>query len=219
MPEQHNTTTTTTMARRIMAAAVAVTTLMVWFAPVTVADAQSAVIGLVILHADEGSTSELARFDVDPELVGLTCELTASVDNQRSVNIGNDVYVSTGGSQLVLTDVEALAGHVTSATSTVVAGATVAFTLHMGPGKVFSGKLMMNLDCETPTDVTTTTTAQPTTTSTTVQPTTTTAQATTTTAQATTTTAGPAPSLTEVLGEVATAPPAQPVVGQPTFTG
>jgi hypothetical protein len=87
----------------------------------------------------------------------------------------------------------------------------------MGPGRVFSGKLMMNLDCQTPTDVTTTTTAQPTTT--TAPATTTTAQATTTTAQATTTTAGPAPSLTEVLGEVATAPPAQPVVAQPTFTG
>ena len=217
MPDQHNTTTTTTMARRLIAAAAAVTTLMVWFVPLTVADAQSAAIGLIILHADEGSTSELARFDVDPELVGLTCELTASVDNQRSVNIGNDVYVSTGGSQLVLTDVEALAGHVTSATSTVVAGATVVFTLHMGPGRVFSGKLMMNLDCQTPTDVTTTTTAQPTTT--TAPATTTTAQATTTTAQATTTTAGPAPSLTEVLGEVATAPPAQPVVAQPTFTG
>jgi hypothetical protein len=190
---------------------------MVWFAPVTVANAQSAAIGLVILHADEGSTSELARFDVDPELVGLTCELTASVDNQRSVNIGNDVYVSTGGSQLVLTDVEALAGHVTSATSTVVAGATVVFTLHMGPGRVFSGKLMMNLDCQTPTDVTTTTTTAPATT-TTAQATTTTGSATTTTAQATTTT-GPDPSLTGVLGAVAIAPPAQPVVAQPTFTG
>jgi hypothetical protein len=73
----------------------------------------------------------------------------------------------------------------------------------MGPGKVFSGTLIMNLDCQTPTDVTTTTTTAP---------------ATTTTAQATTTT-GPDPSLTGVLGAVAIAPPAQPVVAQPTFTG
>lgn len=218
MSDQLDPTTTTTMLRRLLAAVAAVTMLMVWFAPVTIADAQSAVVSLVILHADEGSTSQLAQFDVDAELVGLTCELTASVDNQKSVNIGNDVYVSTGGSQLVLTDVEAIAGHITSATSTVVAGDSVVFAVHMGPGRVFSGKLAMNLDCQTPTDVvTTTTTVSPTTTASTTTTTLGVAAASTTTTSTTTTTA--APGSTEVLGEVAVAPPAQPVSAQPNFTG
>jgi hypothetical protein len=173
---------------------------------------QEANVGFSIVRASEGALVELVALDVDAALIGQACTLTASVYNQRSVNPGNNLIVATGGTQMTLTDIEAVADATTTGSASVIAGDVVTFTLVMGPKQVYSGQLHMSLECQPPATSTTTTT-------TTARPavvdivTTTTAAATTTTATPTTTSAPP------IESAVLPAQAAAPVQGQPTFTG
>lgn len=194
-------------AGRVAGALLTVLVAMVWIASPSSAQSQTSAAELVIVRAPEGTSIELARFDVDPGLRGRTCELTASVDNQKSVNPGNDVVVRTGDAAMTLVDVEREAGIVTSATAPVVPAEYVVFTLAMGPREVFSGYLMIHLECSDSPAVGSTTSTT-TTTTTTEKPA---VQVSTTTASTTT--------VTVPRGEVEGSPPAVPVPGQPTFTG
>lgn len=172
------------------------------------ADDQVSAVDLVFARAEVGELVELAQFDVDPDLVGRACILSATVFNQISVNRGNDVTISTGDTEIVLNDVEAERDFVTSASTAVVVGDVVVFTLRMGPARVFSGGLSISLDCE-PTPTTSTTAP-----SSTAAPTSTAAI---TEAVTTTTTTSTLP--TGVLDEIVASQPAMPNPGQPTFTG
>jgi hypothetical protein len=205
--------------RRLFAAAIGFVALLAGSTAAVAADDDPAVgfqetsVGFSIVRASEGALVELAAVDVDAALIGQACTLTASFYNQRSVNPGNDVIVATGGTQMTLTDIEALADTTTTGSASVIAGDVVTFTLVMGPKQVYSGQLHMSLECQPPT---TSTTAPSTTTSSTTTTTVPPAGAdvvTTTTAAATTTSSAP------IESAVLPAQAAAPVQGQPTFTG
>ncbi|MDY7103355.1 MAG: hypothetical protein S0880_19400 [Actinomycetota bacterium] len=114
-----------------------------------------------VVRADEGSETELGSAPVPAELQGATCEAEAQADNQESVHPGNDLVVTTGGVEAVIPGVEDEPGQVSVSAGTVVLGETITVSLRMGPDEVFSGGLVVSVDCTAPpeTGTTDTTTA------------------------------------------------------------
>lgn len=139
-----------------------------------------------VVMAPEGSETVLSTTPTPEELIGETCEVSARSENQSSVHPDNDLVVESGGSQIVLDDVEAEPGGVVTATGTLVLGEEIVITLIMGHDEVFSAGIEVRFNCP-PAAVTTTTEA----TTTTTAGTTTTTVMTTTSTEATTTTAAP----------------------------
>jgi hypothetical protein len=157
------------------------------------------------VRAPEGSLTTLVTIDISADLVGATCEVRAEAANNSSVHPGNDVIIESGGSSVVLLDVEGSAGQTTEASGVLVLGPTGTVTLRMGPDERFSAGLFV-IECSggpiTTTTTTTTTTSAPTILPPTLEP------------PATTTTV---PTL--VLPEVEVAPDPVPVTATPNFTG
>lgn len=138
-----------------------------------------------VVRAPEGSETVLITTPTPEDLIGETCEVSARSENQSSVHPDNDLVVESGGSQIVLHDVEAEPGGVVTATDTLVLGEEIVISLIMGPDEVFSAGIEVGFQC--PPAATTTTGA----TTTTTEGTTTTTVMTTTSTEATTTTAAP----------------------------
>ena len=105
----------------------------------------------------EGSVIELATEDVPEEFAGQECNVVAQSENQESVHEGNDLIVESGGSQVLLPDVEAEPGGTVSGLGQLVLGQTIVVSLIMGPDEVFSAGIDVIVDC-TPRETTTTTT-------------------------------------------------------------
>jgi len=132
-----------------------------------------------VVRQPQGSITLLATFDVPPDQQGLTCSADSVATNQQSVHPNNDLLVQTGGSTEVIPDVEAQPDGTSEIVAPVVLGETLTVSLRMGPDGVFSGGLVVTVDCQPPPTTTTTiatTTTIPTTTiaTTTTIPTTTT---------------------------------------------
>ncbi len=174
-----------------------------------------------VIYADEGSLIELGRVPVDTSQAGPLCTWEASVTNQNSTHPGNDVIVRSGDSELLLADVEATEGKVTTNSGSVYLADEVVVTLRMGPDGVFSGGLDLTIRYDTCTHPEATTTTElveiepagPTTELPTTVPTTTAAP---TTAPATTvppTTLVPAAAPPTTAVEIAPAGPVLPVTG------
>lgn len=150
----------------------------------------------------------LASEPVPERFAGQSCEVTAVSRNQESVHPDNDLIVQSGGSEVVIENVEDEPGGTVQAVGMLVLGSEVTVTLHMGPDAVFSAGLDVVIDCAqvTPTTLETTTT--------TIAATTTTLAATTTSEVAPTSTAPPPEETTttedEVLGTVITSTTAPP---------
>ncbi|MCP5028704.1 MAG: hypothetical protein GY929_20715 [Actinomycetia bacterium] len=162
-----------------------------------------------IIQADAGEVVQLVSVPVDPELVGATCSWDFHATNQESVHPGNDLILSTGGTDTVVAGVEDAPDQVLDAAGSVQLGETVTVSLRMGADQVFSAGLSVEVVCEGhvgPSNASTTvpastTTAAPTPTTTTPAPTTTTA-----------------PEVeTEVAGKVETAGPAAPAAAAPAL--
>jgi hypothetical protein len=148
------------------------------------------------VQAGEGEVVQLVSVPVDSELVGATCSWEFHATNQESVHPGNDLILSTGGTDTVVPGVENAPGQVLDVAGSFQLGETVTVSLRMGPDEVFSAGLSVEVLCEG--DVV------PTTATTTPASTTTTTPATTTTTAAPTTTSAPGVD-TEVAGTVVTA--------------
>ncbi|MEM9037515.1 MAG: hypothetical protein AAGA99_13445 [Actinomycetota bacterium] len=120
-----------------------------------------------IVREPEGSVTLLASPAVPPEAVGLTCTGEATTSNQGSVHPNNDLIVETGGQSVVFEDVEDIPGRTITASGSFVLGDTFTVSLLMGPDEVFSGGIVIAVECEPPATTTTTeattTTAAPTT--------------------------------------------------------
>ena len=142
-----------------------------------------------VIRGGVGTEHELASAPVPAEDVGHGCEVVVEGANNESVHPNNDLIVRSGGSEVEALDVEREPEAITEATGTLVLGTDISVHVRLGADKVFSGGMVVTIDCPIP----------PTTTTTTVP--------------ATTTTAPPAAT------PPAPAPPAQPVPGQPTFVG
>jgi len=122
-----------------------------------------------VVRQPPASVTLLASFDVPPDQQSLTCTADSVAVNQQSVHPDNDLIVETGGSTEVIPDVESQPDGTSEIVAPVVLGETLTVSLRMGPDGVFSGGLVVTVDCQQP--PTTTTTTVPTTT-TTVPPTT-----------------------------------------------
>lgn len=101
-----------------------------------------------VVRSAEGSQTLLATVDVDPSAVGETASITAVAENQSSVHPGNDLVVASGGTEVVLEDVERAPGVETVADGTLTLGTTVTVTLVMGPDEVFSAGITITIVCE-----------------------------------------------------------------------
>jgi hypothetical protein len=180
-----------------------------------------------VVRGAEGDLVVLATMPTGAD-AGCEATVTATADNNESVHFGNDLIVSSGADQVVLSDVESEVGKHTVAGSTLVLGDTISVTLRLGPAdegrprSVFSGGITVIAAC-IPQETTTTTVE---TTTTTVETTTTTAPSTTTTSVVTTATTTPETttttqptSSTSVLGtSTTTLPPVASTVDSTTTT-
>jgi hypothetical protein len=154
--------------KRILAPLVAMAALFVIGVPIARAAAIEISIDTVVT-APEGSITMLAKTDIPPELIGMSCISFAEATNQPSIHQGNDLIVTSGDSSIVLEDVERAPGAVTTAEGVLALGPSATVSLRMGPDEIFSGGLVFIIgECATPTTTTepATTTTQPTTTST-----------------------------------------------------
>ncbi len=109
-----------------------------------------------VVYAEPGTLIELGRVPVDTDLAGPLCTWEASVTNQNSAHPGNDIIVRSGDSELVLSEVEATEGKVTTNSGSAYLVDEVVVTLRMGPDGVFSGGLDLTIRYD---QCTTTTTA------------------------------------------------------------
>lgn len=159
------------------------------------------------VYGNEGDVIQVAQAVVDPTLVGATCEGTARTENNASEHPGNDLIIESGTSTGVIPNFEAVAGQITSMTTTLILGETITASIRLGPDGVASEGILIQLSCafvqEPPETTTTTTTAPPPETTTTTAP----------PPEPTTTTTAPPPEPTTT-----TQPPATTTTGVPEDT-
>ncbi|MEM9653361.1 MAG: hypothetical protein AAGA65_14780 [Actinomycetota bacterium] len=114
-----------------------------------------------LVFGQPGSTVTIATVAVSAEMVGRTCNLVVLAENQSSVHPGNDLIVSTGGSQAVIFGVEDTANGGTSETYQMVVGSTILVQLRIGQDGMSSLGFDLSFDCQEPVvEVTTTTILQ-----------------------------------------------------------
>jgi uncharacterized repeat protein (TIGR01451 family) len=106
-------------------------------------------VSTIITNIGVGNTKLLETADVS-QYKGLTCTVKGISENQSSVHPGNNLIVASGGSNVVLEDVERAPGVVTSASGELVLGNTVTVTLQMGQDDAFSAGILVKLTCEDP---------------------------------------------------------------------
>jgi len=103
-----------------------------------------------VVHGDEGSQHLLKQVSVPSELQGATAAVSATAENQSSVHPGNDLVVASGGTSVVLEDVEREAGVTTNTSGELTLGSNITVTLVMGQDKVFSAGIVVSITCEQP---------------------------------------------------------------------
>ncbi len=108
-----------------------------------------------VIVAEPGTVIELGRVPVDTGLAGPLCTWEASVTNQTSVHLGNDIVVRSGDSELVLADIESEADKTTTNSGSAYLSDAVVVSLRMGPDGIFSGGLAITIRYDQCTPVTT----------------------------------------------------------------
>lgn len=95
----------------------------------------------------EGDVIQVAEQAVDPALVGASCTVTASTENNSSVHPGNELIIATGGTEGTIPGVEEQPGQTLTLAGSVVLGETVTVSLRFGPDGVTSGGVVLTFDC------------------------------------------------------------------------
>jgi LPXTG-motif cell wall-anchored protein len=108
-----------------------------------------------IFRAAEGEVVEVFSEDVPEAKQGLVCSGEAVAENNSSVHPNNDLVLKTGTTEATMLNVEAEEGKVTPLSGTVTLGTEIIVDLVMGPEGVFSGAIVITLDCEEPPPATT----------------------------------------------------------------
>jgi hypothetical protein len=131
-------------------------------APVGAQDHPGLVIPLeTVERGEEGSEFLLATEPVPAEDVGRECDVVVEGANNSSVHPNTDLLVRSGDSEVEVVDVEREPDVGTEVTGTIVLDTAVSVFVRFGPDEVFSGGLVVTLDCPTPPPTTTTTTSAP----------------------------------------------------------
>ncbi|HWL49186.1 MAG TPA: LPXTG cell wall anchor domain-containing protein [Acidimicrobiia bacterium] len=202
-------------ARRLIAVALIAGVLVFAFSQFAYAQTTgfSVVIPLdTVVYIPWDSNRVLATEPVPEEFAGMSCGVSGISRNQDSVHPDNDLIIGSGASEVILENVEDEPGETLHAAGTLVLGAEVTVTLHMGPDAIFSAGIDVVIDCSQVTS----TTIETTTTSTTLSTTTTGPTSTSVPGETTTTIED------EVLGTVITSPTVGDEVGDADelpFTG
>jgi hypothetical protein len=120
-----------------------------------------------VVRGDPGTVHPVATQDVPADMVGQTCAVTVTADNNGSVHPGSDLHVASGASDVVVADVERSAGAATKGSGSLTLGSTVAVAVELGPDGVFSAGGSVELACvQTTTSTSTSSTSTSTTTAT-----------------------------------------------------
>lgn len=103
-----------------------------------------------VIRGPEDYEHRVKRLTVPTEHVGRECSVVAQGLNNHSVHPDTDLVVRSGGSEVVAYDIERAPGAVTVAEGTLVLGPEVVIYIRLGPMEVFSGGLIVTVEC-TPT--------------------------------------------------------------------
>jgi hypothetical protein len=112
-----------------------------------------------IVRGPDGSVHVLASFPVDTGLVGRQCAVSVVSHNQVSSHPDSDILVDSGGTQVVVEDVESSPFVVIAGEGTLTVGTNITVSVRLGPDERFSGGMTVTIDCEAPPPSTTTTSA------------------------------------------------------------
>lgn len=164
------------------------------------------------VRGEEGERVALGTFDTPTDLIGNTCSVTASGNNNTSVHPENDVEV-TSQNTVVLVGVEDTENKTTTASGSLTLSDVISFTLVLGPDGVYSAELQVTLDCQPASTTTSSTTSTSTTTSQATSTTTTTIPPETSSTSITSTTAAPEGTTTTTVP-----PEVSPTTAAPTTT-
>ena len=102
-----------------------------------------------VVRGAPGSEYLVASVAVAAEDVGRQCSVAAEGINQESVHPNSDLLVRSGGGEVALLDVEREANVRTEATGTLTLGTDVSVFVRLGPDGLFSGGLVLTIDCPT----------------------------------------------------------------------
>jgi len=142
-----------------------------------------------VVHGPEGSLHLLATLPVESDLLGHQCAVSVVSQNQSSSHPDSDILVESGGTQVVVEDVESAPFVVIEGQGTLTLGNSITVSVRLGPDRVFSGGMTVTIDCDAPPATSSTTTSAPDVSGTSSSLTTTTQSTTSTTAANSTTVA------------------------------
>ena len=98
-------------------------------------------------EGDPGTLHTLATQPVDPEFQGRQCGVIAVAVNQHSVHPNSDLLVRSGGTEVVVRDVEAAPNVTVEGEGTLILGEEIVVVVRFGEDGIFSGAMTVTLDC------------------------------------------------------------------------
>jgi hypothetical protein len=129
--------------RRILPASACVA--VVIMGPVAMAQSVDIVIEVeTVAHSSGVLTTEA----VPSELMGATCQVTATAENQSSVHPDSNLIITSGSDSITLLDVERAPGAVTTASETLTLSSEITVSLEIGPDGIFSGGITVVAACD-----------------------------------------------------------------------
>jgi hypothetical protein len=100
-----------------------------------------------IVRGPAGSEHVLAVVEVPLESRAETCQATAVARNQDSQHPDSDLRISSGVNSVAILDVENTANGTVFGGGLITLSDTITVTLTLGPDRVFSGGLRVEIDC------------------------------------------------------------------------
>jgi hypothetical protein len=108
-----------------------------------------------VVRGEPGSVHVLKTVPVAPQAAGRVCAVAAQGINNESVHPNSDLLVRSDASEVVIFDVERAPNVRTDATGPLTLGSEISVAVRLGPDEVFSGGLVVEIDCAAgPTSVT-----------------------------------------------------------------
>lgn len=98
-------------------------------------------------EGDPGTLLTLATQQVDPEFQGRQCSVVGEAFNQHSVHPNSDLFVQSGGTEVVLRDVESAPNVTVEGEGTLTLGEEIVVVLRFGEDGIFSAGMTVKVDC------------------------------------------------------------------------
>lgn len=140
------------MKRALAASAIAVTAIVVGAiaGPASAQDVEIQGENVTIFNETEGSVHELGSAAVDADLVGLSCNIVATITNQVSVHAGNKLVVTSGDSTVEIEGIEDTADSAVTKGGSLTLADTITVSVMLGPDGASSLGSALTVTCEKP---------------------------------------------------------------------